>query len=41
MGLISKRIRGMQDVLLSDGQEWMAVCNLMMQEAQAYGFQFA
>ena len=41
MGLISKRIRGMQDVLLADGQEWMAVCNLMMQEAQAYGFKFA
>lgn len=41
MGLISKRIRGMQDVLLEDGQEWMAVCNLMMQEAQAYGFKFA
>lgn len=41
MGLISKRIRGMQDVLLADGQEWMAVCDLMMQEAQAYGFKFA
>ncbi len=41
MKLISQRIRGMQDVLFSDGQRWNALCNLMQKEAQVYGFQYA
>lgn len=41
MNLISNRIRGMQDILLHEGESWLNVCRIMEKRASLYGFKFS
>lgn len=40
MNLITKRIRGMQDVLPEQGKEWETIEKVMKEESELYGFKF-